>query len=98
MRWIVPDRVPRPESNPLRDGPVLLLGAGQLLFRAEGFVALCWSWFLSVSAGEEYEIVRMGETDRHRERWLREIEIVVVVGGLQIVGFDTRCGSFFGRV
>jgi hypothetical protein len=35
-----PDGISRPQTNPLRDGPVLLLGSGELLLRAEGFVTL----------------------------------------------------------
>ena len=35
-----PDGVSRPQTDPLRDGSVLLLGSGELLLRAEGFMAL----------------------------------------------------------
>lgn len=35
-----PDRIPSPQSNPLRNRTILLLGARKLLLRAEGFVAL----------------------------------------------------------
>ena len=50
----VPDGVACPQSDPLWDGPVLLLGPGELLFRAEGFVALwVWEWRLSVGVGWE---------------------------------------------
>lgn len=35
-----PDRIPSAQSDPLRNRPVLLLGFGELLLRAEGFVGL----------------------------------------------------------
>jgi len=37
----VPDGVASPETDPLRNGAVLLLGLGQLLLGAEGLVGLC---------------------------------------------------------
>jgi hypothetical protein len=37
----VPDSVTSSETDPLRDGAVLLLRFGELLLRAEGLVALC---------------------------------------------------------
>lgn len=36
----VPYSVPSPQTNPLRDRPVLLLCLGELLLGAEGFVGL----------------------------------------------------------
>ena len=36
----IPDRVTSSQSDPLRNRPVLLLGSGELLLRAEGLVAL----------------------------------------------------------
>ena len=39
-RSIIPDSIPGPEADPLRDGTVLLLRLGELLLCAEGFVAL----------------------------------------------------------
>lgn len=36
----IPDRIASSQANPLRDGTVLLLGFGELLLRAEGFVRL----------------------------------------------------------
>ena len=38
--YIVPNGVPGPQANPLRDGSVLLLRLCELLLRPEGFVAL----------------------------------------------------------
>ena len=35
-----PDGIARAQTDPLRDGTILLLGFGQLLLRAEGFVGL----------------------------------------------------------
>jgi len=40
IRSAVPDGVTGPQSDPLRDGPVLLLGSRELLLRAEGLMAL----------------------------------------------------------
>lgn len=37
---ILPNRIPRPQTNPLWDRAVGFLGFGELLLRAEGFVAL----------------------------------------------------------
>jgi hypothetical protein len=40
MVMIVPDGVTSPQSDPLWNGSVLLLGSCELLLRAEGLVAL----------------------------------------------------------
>jgi hypothetical protein len=48
----VPDGVTCPQSDPLRDRPVLLLSFGELLLRAEGLVAL-----LNVSSASILQIV-----------------------------------------
>jgi hypothetical protein len=40
LREVVPDGITGPETNPLRDGSVLLLCSGELDFCAEGLVAL----------------------------------------------------------
>ena len=44
---LVPDGVTSPQSDPLRDGSVLLLGFRQLLLRPEGLVAL-WEQHISI--------------------------------------------------
>ena len=40
IRGCVPDGVTSPQTDPLWDRSVLLLGSGELLLRAEGFVTL----------------------------------------------------------
>jgi hypothetical protein len=44
----VPNGVAGAEPNPLGNGPVLLLGLGQLLLDLEGLVALLRDWFVSL--------------------------------------------------
>ena len=44
----VPNGVAGAEPNPLGNGPVLLLGLGQLLLDLEGLVALLGGWFVSL--------------------------------------------------
>jgi hypothetical protein len=59
----VPDGVARPQSDPLRNRPVLLLGPGQLLLGAEGFVALDFFDFFSMISSLEFLYVRQQRSD-----------------------------------